>query len=93
MQLVVMNVAQCIYRSQSHYNIKQLNAIVISFRISGLLIDNPFEVTFVQSKEDGCNFTLRHVENQFYQHHLLKRTSFFQCKFLTTGSQISRLFG
>jgi hypothetical protein len=54
------------------------------FKVSGLTLKSSIhfeEFFFVQGKRQGSNFSLLHVENQFFQHHLLKRLPFLQCMF------------
>ena len=55
-----------------------------SFIVSGLTLRSSihFEFIFVYGVRKCSSFILLQVVDQFYQHHLLKRLSFFHCIFL-----------
>ena len=55
-----------------------------SFIVSGLTFRSliHFEFTFVYGVRECSSFILLQVVDQFSQHHLLKRFSFFHCIFL-----------
>ena len=55
-----------------------------SFIVSGLTFRSLiyFEFIFVYGVRTCSSFILLQVVDQFYQHHLLKRLSFFHCIFL-----------
>jgi hypothetical protein len=61
-----------------------------SLKVSGCSLKSliHFELTFVHSKRSGSCFSLLHVDNQFFQHHMLKRLSFLKCAFLAHLSKI-----
>ena len=62
-----------------------------SFMISGLIFKSliHFEFIFVYGIRKWYSFILLHVAVQFFQHHLLKRSSFLYCIFLPSLSQIN----
>ena len=51
----------------------------LPFYIQGF---SPFWVNFLYDVRLGSSFNLLHMAVQFFQHHLLKRLSFFPCMFL-----------
>ena len=64
-----------------------------SFIISGLMSRSliHFEFILVYGFREYAHFILFHVADQFSQHQLLNRLSFFHCIFLPPLSQISWL--
>ena len=65
-----------------------------SFIVSGLTFRSliHFEFVFVYGVRKCSNFILLQVVDQFSQHHLLKRLSFFHCISLPPLSKITFLF-
>ena len=61
-----------------------------SFRVSGLTFRSliHFELVFVYGVRESSSFILLQVVDQFSQHHLLKRLSFFHCIFLPPLAKI-----
>ena len=61
-----------------------------SFIVSGLTFRSliHFEFIFVYGIRKCSNFSFLHVAVQFSQHHLLKRLSLSNCKFLPPLSKI-----
>ena len=61
-----------------------------SFIVSGLMLRSliHFEFIFVYGVRKCSSFILLQVVDQFSQHHLLKRLSFFHCIFLPIGAWI-----
>ena len=56
--------------------------------LSYIYIFNPFEFIFVYGVRKCSSFILLQVVDQFSQHHLLKRLSFFHCISLPPLSKI-----
>ena len=65
-----------------------------SFIVSGLTFRSliHFEFIFVYGVRKCSSFILLQVVDQFSQHHLLKRLSFFHCIFLPPLSKITPFF-